>query len=583
MKFALPKVGRPGFRRPVFGRPSFGLPVAGLSHPLGPVRVALGRVPRPGARFEKFAWLPAGVAIAAAVVLISVFSDTVASTDSTLVLMGFDPDRAQLITALIIGGTAAALVTLVVDRIGFATLLGILALIALFAQTFVLETQNAVASTGLTGNFDSRGWILTIVTLVTIGLIAAWIGATLGASVRPGLISSGVAVREMVKARRPSRRTSRGPIAALVVVVLLAATVPAFGDMVNLSPDALMLNGDHGPGLVPDASFPDISHIAATSATPSPTASPQPSASRSTASEVPSPMASPAITAAPGTKPWLAWKPTGVGQVTQIDLPAPWKGGTKSTSEIDVYTPPGYGASGDRRYPVLYEAPTGLPLWGKGTGVISTLDTMIASGEMPPSIVVFIDSLGSPYGDTQCADMYDGSQWFETYISHTVVQFVDDGWRTIANARARGIMGMSAGGFCAPMLALRHPDVFNISISFSGYFTAGASGSTAEKPFGDAAGIQSHSPVVLAGQTPAAYRPSLYFVVIACRNQVPDACPKQEFYAIHAANFEKVLDASGLGYLNVDSPYTHGWAQVRYETPGAFRAWGARLVVNGIW
>jgi enterochelin esterase-like enzyme len=570
MKFALPKVGRPGFRRPVFGRAGFG-------------RAALAGLPGPGARFEKFAWLPAGIVISAFVVLVSVLSDTVASTDSTLVLMGFDPDRAQLITALIIGGTAAALVTLVVNRTGFATVLGALSLVALFAQTFVLETQNAVASTGLTGNFDIRGWILTVVTLATIGLIAAWIGATLGASVRPGLISAGVAVGDIVKTRRPNRRTSRGPIAVLVVVVLLAATVPAFGDMVNLSPDALMLNGDHGPGLAPVGSFPDISPIAQASTKPSPTASPKDSPSGSTASDAPTPTPSPVITAAPGTKPWLDWKPTGTGQVAEVDLPAPWKGGTKSTSEIDVYTPPGYSNSGDRRYPVLYEAPTGLPLWGKGTGVISTLDTMITSGEMPASIVVFIDSLGSPYGDTQCADMYDGSQWFETYISHTVVEFVDDGWRTIADPRARGIMGMSAGGFCAPMLVLRHSDVFNISISFSGYFTAGASGSTAEKPFGDAAGIQSHSPIVLAAQTPDAYRSSLYFVVIACQSQQPDACPKQEFYAIHAANFEKVLKVAGIKYLNVDSLYTHGWAQVRYETPGAFLAWGARLVVNGIW
>ena len=123
MKFARPKVGRPSF---------------------GPVRAALARVPRPGARFEKIAWFPAGVAIAAVVVLVSVFSDTVQSTDSTLVLMGFDPDRAQLITALIIGGTAAAVVTLVVNRIGFATMLGTFSLFALFAQTFVFETQNAV-------------------------------------------------------------------------------------------------------------------------------------------------------------------------------------------------------------------------------------------------------------------------------------------------------------------------------------------------------------------------------------------------------------------------------------------------------
>jgi S-formylglutathione hydrolase FrmB len=563
MKFVRPKVGRPSF-----GRPSF-----------GPVRAALARVLRPGARFEKIAWFPAGVAIAAVVVLVSVFSDTVQSTDSTLVLMGFDPDRAQLITALIIGGTAAAAVTLVVNRIGFATMLGALSIFALFAETFVFETQNAVGSTGLTGSFDLRGWILTIVTLVTIGVISGWIGATLGASVRPGLISSGVAAREMVKARRPSRRLSRGPAAVLLVAILLATTVPAFGDMVNVSPDALMLNGDHGPGLVPGVSFPDISPIAEASATPSPTPSPAPSIAAETSAPTPSPF----ITAAPGTKPWLAWKPTGVGQVIKTDLPAPWTGGTKSTSEIDIYTPPGYETSGDRRYPVLYEAPTGLALWGKGTSVVSTLDTMIDSGEMPATIVVFIDSLGSPYGDTQCADMYDGSQWFETYISHTVVEFVDNGWRTIADSRARGIMGMSAGGFCAPMLTLRHPDVFSISISFSGYFTAGASGPTGGKPFGDVAGIQSHSPVVLANQTPDVYRATLYFVVIACQSQVLGACPKQEFYASHAYNFEKVLKANGIGYLNVGSPWTHGWGQVRNETPGVLRAWGARLVVNGIW
>jgi enterochelin esterase-like enzyme len=563
MKFARPKVGRPSF-----GRPSF-----------GPVRAALARVPRPGARFEKIAWLPAGVAIAAAVVLVSVFSDTVQSTDSTLVLMGFDPDRAQLITALIIGGTAAAAVTLVVNRIGFATMLGAFSIFTLFAETFVFETQNAVGSTGLTGSFDLRGWILTTVTLITIGVISGWIGATLGASVRPGLISSGVAAGEIVKARRPSRRLSRGPIAVLLVAALLAVTVPAFGDMVNVSPDALMLNGDHGPGLVPGGSFPDISPIAQASATPSPTPSPAPSI----AAETSAPTPSPAITAAPGTKPWLAWKPTGVGQVVKIDLPAPWTGGTKSTSEIDVYTPPGYDTSGDRRYPVLYEAPTGLALWGKGTSVVSTLDTMIDSGEMPATIVVFIDTLGSPYGDTQCADMYDGSQSFETYISHTVVEFVDHGWRTIADSRARGIMGMSAGGFCASMLTLRHPDVFSISISFSGYFMAGSSGPTAQKPFGDEAGIQSHSPIVLAGQTREGYRSTLYFVVIACQSPVLGACPKQEFYATHAYTFEKALKANRISYLNVDSPYTHGWGQVRYETPGALRAWGARLVVNGLW
>jgi S-formylglutathione hydrolase FrmB len=567
MKFALPKVGRP----------SFSLPRVTLSGRFGVLRAALARFPRPGDRFERFAWIPGGIVIATVVVVGAVFSATVQSSDNTLVIMGFDPDRAQLITALIVGATAAALAMLLVNRTTFSVALGTFALVALFAQTFAAETQNAVSLTGPAGSFDVKGWVLTIVTLVTIGVICAWIGATLGASVRPGLISSSNAVLDMARDRRLSRRLSRGPVAALVTVIILALTVPAFGDMVNLSPDALMLNGDQVA-----RPAQSLSPIALASATPSqtPTLAPRPSGSGAAATAGPTP--TPVRTAAPGTKPWLAWKPAGVGQVTLVNMPAPWNGGTKRDSEIDIYTPAGYDPSGDRLYPVLYEAPTGLALWGKGTGAISTLDTMIASGDMPATIVVFIDSLGSPYGDTQCADMFDGRQWFETYMSKTVVQFVDDHYKTIKDRLGRGIMGMSAGGFCSAMLTLRHPDVFSISVSFSGYFTAGGSGPSSEIPFGGADGVQQHSPVFLAAQTPQEYRSSLYFIVIACESQL-GACPKQEFYATHAAQFEGVLKANGIKYLNTDSPYTHGWPQVRYESPAVFAEWGAQLVVNGIW
>ncbi len=558
MRFARPKVGRPRFDLARFGA----------------ARAAVARVPRPGARFEKLAWLPAGVATATIVVLVSVFSGTVQSSDATLVIMGFDPDRSQLITALIIGGTAAAAVTLVVNRTGFATLLGAYGLVVLFAQTFVTETQNAVGATGVAGNFDLRGWILTLGTLLTIGVIAAWIGATLGGAARPALIGSGVAVREMVRARRPSRHLSRGPIAVILIAALLAVTVPAFGDMVNLSPDALMLNGDHGPGLVPGNSVPGIDPMAQASIRPSPTPSPEPSPSSLT-TETPGPTPSPVATAKPGSKPWLAWKPTGGGHLTTVNMPAPWIGGTKSTSEIDIYTPPGYDAVGDRLYPVLYEAPTGLTLWNKGTSMLSTLDTMIDSGQMPSAIVVFIDSLGPPYGDTQCADMSDGQQWFETYISKTVVDFVDQRYKTMIDPRARGIMGMSAGGFCAPMLALRHPDVFSSSISFSGYFWAGAAGSNAARPFGNAADIESHSPALLAPQIPALDRSQMYFILVAN--------PGQDFYGPGAASFDKILSAHGFKHLLVNTPYTHGWPQVRYEVPAVLQAWGAQLVVNGIW
>ena len=574
MKLSLPKVGRPRLGLPKFARlrpsrPRLSRPHLARPHlPAGPTAL-IGRV-RPGARFEKFAWLPAGAVTAAVVVLASVYSDSVRSTDVTFVLMGFDPDRAQLITALIMGAVAAAMATLVVNRVGYGTVLGACSVAALFTETFVSETRNAIAATGALGSFDRAGWALTFVTLFVIAFIAAWAGATLAAGTRPAIIASGVATRDLVKTRRPG--LARRPIAAVLVIVLLAVTVPAFGDMVNLSPDALMLGGgNQGGGLVHDASFPAIISRASASATPS--AAPTAESSVSAPIEATqSPTPTPRITAQPGSKPWLAWKPSGSGKAVEVDLPAPWIGGSKS--EIDVYTPPGYNPEEDRTYPVIYEAPTGLSLWSKGTGVLAALDTLIDSGEIPAMIVVFIDSLGPPYGDTECADSFDGKQWFETYISKTVVEFVDTHFRTIQEPAARAIMGMSAGGFCAPMLALRHPDVFRTSISFSGYFWVGAAGGESAIPFGPD-GMNSHSPAWLAPNLQGYVRYQMYFIIVAADNG--------DFYGVSARNFEDTLRTNGYKYYALASQYTHGWPQVRYDTPAVLDAWAAQLVINGIW
>jgi enterochelin esterase-like enzyme len=564
MKLSLPKVGRPGLGLPKFARPHLARP-----HLPNDPAALIGRA-RPGARFERFAWLPAGAVAAAVVVLGSVYSDTVRSTDVTFVLMGFDPDRAQLITALIIGGVAAAVATLLVNRVGYGTVLGACSVAALFTETFVAETRNALAATGALGRFDRTGWALTFVTLFVIGFIAAWAGATLAAGARPAIIASGVATRDLAKTRRPG--LARRPIAAVLVIVLLGVTVPAFGDMVNLSPDALMLGGgNQGGGLVHDVSLPPIVSAASASATPGATPSTESSASASVGAS-PSPTPTPRITAQPGTKPWLAWKPSGSGKAVEVDLPAPWVGGSKS--EIDIYTPPGYDPEQDRTYPVIYEAPTGLSLWDKGTGVLAALDTLIDSGEIPATIVVFIDSLGPPYGDTECADSFDGKQWFETYISKTVVEFVDTHFRTIQDPAARAIMGMSAGGFCAPMLALRHPDVFRISISFSGYFWAGASGGDSALPFGPD-GLNSHSAAWLAPNLQGYVRYQMYFILVAADNG--------DFYGVSAKNFEDTLRINGYKYYALASQYTHGWPQVRYDTPAVLDAWAAQLVINGIW
>jgi hypothetical protein len=547
--------------------------VSRSSSEAAPTAAAQTKVPARGAvqsrraALSGFGWLPSGFAAAAVVVLVAVFSGTVESTDQTLVLMGFDPDRAQLITALILGGVAAAMVTLVVDRVGFATLLGLGSLVVLYAQTFGTETTNAVGSNGATGVFDPLGWMLTLATLTVIGALSGWAGATLAAALRPPLISTLVAARDLVTSRPRNPRLVRRPIVAVIVIVVLAVTVPAFGDMVNLSPDALMLNGGQHNGLIPGDSFPAVSPGAPASPTPSSAASPTSS---------PGAGGSPATRATflPGSEPWLAWQPQGLGNMVPVDMAAPWVGGSRNVSGIDVYTPPGYSDTGDRRYPVVYEAPTGFELWQKGTNITAALDDLIDSGRMPAAIVVFIDSIGAPVIDSQCADTPDKKQWFETYISQTVVQYVDRRFHTIMDPSARAIMGMSAGGFCAPMLALRHPDVFGTAISFSGYFWAGAAGPNSATPFGKQADLDAHSPALLAPKY-SGDRSKLYFVVIAK--------PDQGFYGPAANEFDAILSKSGFNHLAVASTYTHGWQQVRNETPGALEAWAARMVISGVW
>ncbi len=520
----------------------------------------------------------AGILLAAVVVVGAVVSGTVESSDVALVVMGFDPDRAQLITALVVGAVVAAMAALAAPRTRFATLLGIAGVAALYLQTFVAETQNALAATGALGSFSPGGWIVTLATLAVIGTLAAAAGATLAVALRPALIATGSDLGLLLGGGRDRVASLRRPIVAVLVLILLVVTVPAFGDMVNLSPDALMLGGVEriplsGGAPSSAASRPSDGGGGATATTgPTVGSTTDPSAGPTTGSTSTPGSATAPGSSAGGSRPWLAWRPSGAGRVVNYDVPAPWTGGTRTVADFSVYTPPGYDPAGSRSYPVLYEAPTGFTLWDKGTGATAALDSLIDSGAMPASIVVFIDEWGAPFPDSECANSTNGQMKMETFISKTVPEYVDSHYRTIARPAGRGIMGMSAGGFCAAMLALRHPDVFGTSISFSGYYEAGSANSNSARPFVTPAALAAYSPARLISTLAPQVRVSLYLVVVAD--------PSQPFYGPEAANFEQLLKADGYRYKAIDSAYTHGWPQVRNEFPAVAADWGARLVAN---
>ena len=473
--------------------------------------------------------------VAALVTAVTVLSGTIDSANATLVLMGFDTNRAHLIIALLIGGAAAAAAALVTSRTVWPALAGVGVVAALFGYTFVSQTDNALKATGAAGTFDLNGWLLTALALVMSGVISGWAGATLALAIRPTLAQAGATVRDAVRGRRIDGGRLRLPLAVVLVAILLVVSVPVFGDMVNFTTDARMLHG--APPKVGLAG-----------------GEPAPKAPGMTTSQ----------------RPWRSWQPSGGGSVYTADLPAPWKNGSSATERIDIYTPPGYNPDGKQRYPVVYEAPFPYDLWDKSINIGAVLDSLIDSGKIPPVIAVFLDDLGAPILDTECANSVDGSQWMDTFISSTMVSYVDSNYETIAKATARAITGFSEGGYCAAILALRHPAVFGTAIPFSAYYFAGEGNPESGRPFaGSPTALADASPMILAARLSPADRAKLYFIVIAQ--------PSQPLYGYEAADFERLLNAENYQFVSLKADLPHGWDQVRSELPAALEAWATHM------
>ncbi len=468
---------------------------------------------------------------------------------------------------MLVGSLAAGVATLAADWIAVSALAGLAAAAALYGPVFLRETSAALGADATQGSFDPGGWVLTLVSLITGGILVGWAGATLGGAIRPSLVAAWAVVRQGGRGPR-GRLEIRRPIAVVLVVCLLAVTMPALGAMLNFAPDSLMRHGGAPlPALVQgNNDTPPGLSLLPTAPGDAPGPSPTPSLS-------PSPSPSPDAT--PVARPWLAWRPTGAGTVLVDNLPAPWVGGVSTTDDVSVYLPPGYDRSPGRRYPVLYEAPTPYYFWDGATDAKTVLDALIDSGAIPASIVVFIDSGSSPYPDTECVDSFDGREWLDRYVAETVVPWVDRHFRTIAQPAARAIFGMSQGGYCAAILALHHADVFGAEISFSGYYQAGIGSVNSLLPFGgDAALLAADSPMVVAGRLPVAQRAGLYFVLVAD--------PSQSFYGPQAATFARTLATDGYPQLTLAAAVPHGWTQVRQEFPAALEAVATRQAAVGV-
>ena len=148
-----------------------------------------------------------------------------------------------------------------------------------------------------------------------------------------------------------------------------------------------------------------------------------------------------------------------------------------------VYTPANYATSG-KRYPVLYiqhgggEDETGWTLQGKTNYI---LDNLIVEGKAKEMIVVMsngnITVPGAGFGYS-----IEGMKGFEAELTEVIIPFVDQNFRTIADAQHRALSGLSMGGGQSFFVGLQHTELF----SYIGVFSTGVFGGIRETKSFDA-------------------------------------------------------------------------------------------------
>lgn len=131
-----------------------------------------------------------------------------------------------------------------------------------------------------------------------------------------------------------------------------------------------------------------------------------------------------------------------------------------------VYLPPGYDPRG--RYPVVYllHGMRGSPssFWAS-LRLASVADDLITSGRARPFIVVMPVA-----GPTVHPGRGEWAGVWESYVVDDVVPWVDAHLSTDPMPAARALEGLSAGGFGAVDIGLRHPGLFGTLGSWGGYF-----------------------------------------------------------------------------------------------------------------
>jgi enterochelin esterase-like enzyme len=182
------------------------------------------------------------------------------------------------------------------------------------------------------------------------------------------------------------------------------------------------------------------------------------------------------------------------GRVSRLPIPDGGNGVGGGTAL--VWLPPQYRTEPDRRFPVLYlvHGSPGVPAdWFRGGDADAAAAALAAAGR--PLIVVAPRMSRSWLDDPECVDGV--SERVQRHFVRDVVPTVDAALRTEPDRAGRLVGGMSAGGYCALNLGLRHRDLVGTILDLSG--------EVAPSHTGGLGAVFGPGPAAAAANTPALY------------------------------------------------------------------------------
>lgn len=131
--------------------------------------------------------------------------------------------------------------------------------------------------------------------------------------------------------------------------------------------------------------------------------------------------------------------------------------GDPAERTIMVYLPPSYYTSG-ARYPVVYFLAGYSQAVGTFSVHIASLWGQMQQDGMTELIIVEIDGINSLGGNFYANSPVGGNA--EDFLTRDLVSHIDSTYRTIPQASARGLSGMSMGGSGTINVGLANPDVY---------------------------------------------------------------------------------------------------------------------------